>query len=306
MSEVASKDKKPGRKIGNNSLYIGIGLVAAVVVLTVGTFLLLRSTKVVDPVALKVGEVEIKQSQLDEYINLGKSSGVTESTVRKTVIEHAKNKQMAEKYKIDMPELYVQRLGNLVTVKPVQVSNNASQASTHKTEPDAYTQLVYYNRAFATRMSEQQNNGMGIFIYEIGMGFEPGDDAEQTKAKKSTLDIAAQYRNSIAQDTTQAERVLEEVVTYNKQNGMNGQSGIRFIREYTGDKADIWIGNLASDAYIYETLKNKDTGLSDVYQTTRGSAWFAYTLYKQKVQPKVPAQITEEKTKMKVVIYDEQ
>lgn len=299
MSEVASKDKKPGRKIGNNSLYIGIGLVAAVVVLTVGTFLLLRSTKVVDPVALKVGEVEIKQSQLDEYINLGKSSGVTESTVRKTVIEYAKNTQMAKKHEVDMPQEFVSWYSKNSIASALPIQGHAGQGTNNN-----YSKLVSYNLAFGQRVAEANYNGRGIFLYDIVPQLVSGDDAEKNKSKEKAKQDAQRLRDAVSRGELPLEQLLEDLTRDNESGGVGNESTFKFIHEYTGPKEDIWVGSLASAAYVYETIKGGGVGISKVEQSNKGGAWFAYTLYVQSKQPELAGKIAEDKLRMKVVEYD--
>lgn len=295
MSE--DKSKKKSRK-GIWLIISGLVVIAAVT----GVVVSLLGNKTTDSVALKVGAREVSESQLADYVESGKASNANEKSVRNTVVEYEKNKQLAVRYGIDIPEQYIlwlsKRSSDVPQTEKMQLQTEAA--------PDAYRKLLSYNMAFASRVAETRYNGRGIFLYEIAPQSVQGDDSNFTQAKKLAEEAAKKYHSSILKNAMTPEQVLSEVRARNTQDGLNGESGVQFVQEYTGSKDDIWMGNLNSAAYIYETLKDKQVGLSDIQMTQRGSAWFAYILYTQKAQPGLASKIAADKANMKVVVYDEQ
>lgn len=281
------EDKKGQAPSNRGALIIGLSLAAAVIVLVVAVFFLLKTTNVVQPVAFKVGDREVTESQLATYVEAGKKSGASEATVRQIVIEHEKNVQLAEKYHIAMPDAFI-------------AQNNGSVVREQNSDGNVYIELVRYNQTFTARLAQQALAGYGVIVYEIPVQAVAGSEEQNLTQAKA---IANQFRSQITEQKQEPAKVLDRVSQYTADQGLAAKSGIRFIpSEIIYD--DSATGSVASDAYVLAQIKGKGTGVTEVKESGSRSVFFVDVLFEQKKRTEIASDVQRDKESMKVVEYD--
>ena len=296
MSETSSAPTPEKNKPKLNTLFVGVGLAIAVLVLVASVFFLLRTTKVVEPAALIVGDVEVSQSVFDEYVSLGKKEGLTKSQVRDIVVEYEKNKQMAKKFDISVPEEYAKQVG-----AGMQYGLGSETSQTQK--DDVFEQAKRYNKTFLARLTQTSQEGYGVFIYDIPAILN-GPDADIELAIDEAKKTATEYRNKIESKKSGAAAVLEEVSSYNASYGQAAKTGAYYITTEKMPYDDPASKSVRSNAYILSQIKDKPMGLTEVIVSGDNSAYFVDVLFKQKKMKDVQYNVQEAKDSIKVVIYD--
>lgn len=301
MADSGGEQASNKRRVTKSSLFIGVGLAVAVLLLVAVVFYLLKTAKVVEPVALKVGDNEVSSSQYKEYVRLGKAGGASEAEVKANVVQYEKNVQLSKKYNISIPDDYVQQVNSQDTLDQIlQLTRGESSTVTSR---NAYTDIVKYNDAFEARLAQQNLEGYGVLVYEISAQrtTREGDISEAMKQAKS---VATRYRNKITSKQATAAEVLNEVKSYNAQNGQTAKSGLQFLTKNTSGFDDSATGSVASQSYLLQQLAGKTEGLTEVKESKTGSVYFIDVLYVQKKRDTVVAEVEQGRNKMKVVEYD--
>lgn len=296
MSETSSASAPKKNKPKLNSLFIGVALAAAVLLLVASVFFLLRTTRVVEPAALVIGESEVSQELYDEYVALGKKQGLAKKDVQDIVVEYEKNKLMAEKYDIAMPSEYVEEVGAVMTIDVLRQQTDAS-------EDDILSAAQRYNKAFLARISQSNQDGYGVFVYDVP-AIKKSTETTEEQAIEAAKKVVGEFREKIVKDDTLAAEVLSEVSAFNADNGLAAQSGATFIvdEEFPYDTAES--KSVSSNAYILSLVKDKPIGLTDVLVSGDKSAFFIDILYHQKKVENLAYDVQEAKDKTKVVVYD--
>lgn len=301
MADGGSERTSEARRIRKSSLAIGIGLAVAVLALVAVVFYLIKTTNIVEPVALKVGDREVTKAQYDEYVRLAKARGVLEKDARREVIRYEKNIQIAKQYGIDIPSDYVQQVSSQTQVDQLlQLSRGQAAGPEIK---NAYTTLQDYNVAFDSRLAQQTMDGYGVFVYEISAQ-RTSRDGDISEAMKQAHTVAARYRDKIVNKQTTASDVLKEVMEYNAQNGQSAKSGLYFLTKDLAGVDDASSGSVASQAFLLQQVTGKPKGLTDIAESKTGSVYFMDVLYVQKKREQVVNDATSASDKMRVVEYD--
>lgn len=295
MSETSSAPAPKKNKPKLNTLFIGVGLAAAVLLLVASVFFLLRTTKVVEPAALIVGDVEVSQSAFDEYVKLGKEENLTKTQVRDIVVEYEKNKQMAEKFDISVPEEYSKKIGAGMQFGPVNENFDSKN--------DILEQAKRYNKTFLARLTQTNQEGYGVFIYDIPAILN-GPDADIEAAIEEAKKTATKYRSEIESKKSGAAAVLDEVSSYNASYGQAAKTGAYYITTEKMPYDDPASKSVRSNAYILSQIDDKPLGLTEVMVSGDNSAFFVDVLFKQKKMKDVQYDVQEAKDSIKVVIYD--
>lgn len=288
---VVRKNKKPFIVVGS--------IVTILVVVTIG-FFVLKSMEVVTTPALRVGEVEVSQTDFDEYVRLGEKEGMSKDKVRELVVEYEKNRQMAEQFSIDIPDAYIEYAKNEYNSTDVGIG---ARKEGDKRE-DRLTLARDYNNIFANRVVQATQAGYGVFVYEFSI---PGGLSESTFDARSEQSkaVANKYRKKVADGKETPAAVLEEVLRYNAQNGQTVHSGFYFIPdiEYAGvGESDRYV---KSPPYLLSILSDKSTSPMDVRMTDNNSYFFMYKAFEQKAhEGEVAEDIANAKESMRVVVYD--
>lgn len=296
MSDTSGAPAPDKHKPKLTSLFIGVGLAVAVLALVASVFFLLRTTRVVEPAALVVGDAEVSQKLYDEYVALGKKQQLSKKEVQDIVVEYEKNKQMATKYKVTVPDEYVKEVGKGVDIAVLQGKSTSADESILETAKQ-------YNRAFLARTTQANQTGYGAFVYDIPANKTP-DDAENKQAIDDAREVASKFREKIESKTTGAAEMLSEVRNYNAQNGQAAKTGVYFITEDEVPYDTAESKSVQSNAYILSLIKGKTSGLTDVVVSSEDSAFFVDVLYHQKKVENLPYEVQQAKEKIKVVVYD--
>lgn len=284
-SPEGKKEQAPSKK---GTLIIGLSLAAAVIVLVATVFFLLKASNVVEPVALKVGDREVTKQQLENYTKSGKAINVSAADVRRTIIEHEKNVQIAKKHDIVVPEAFISR------------SNSGADAAEDNAEARDYLKLVRYNQAFEARLTQLPLAGYGVVVYEIPARALTADNKQNLSQAK---EVAKQFRSQITDLDQSSAVVLDRVMQYNADEGQTANSGVRFVpSEVIFD--DSATGSLMSDAYLLKQVKDKKTGVTEVQESGTNSVFFLDILFEQKKRTDILSQVQQDKESMKVVEYD--
>ncbi len=298
MSDSLREDKKATKS--NAPLLVGVGLAIAVLVLVATVFLLLKTTHVVEPVALKVGDREVTKALYDKYVDIGKKTSTSEASVKSILVEYEKNKAMAAKYKLDIPDTYVALSRDDMLADAAAQEAGGSLASL-RTSEDEVTQLRLYNTAFRNFVREASQGGWAIVLYDIPMVSLLDVDQEKARATAAAEKVREQLVNK---EVTPAEAV-DLALEY--RNSEPVQTGMYFIREADGAVLGQYSGGvytrLLDPTFLPKYLKDKDVGVTKVTVYDDKSAFFADILLKQKKQADLPVKIDTEKAKMKVVDY---
>lgn len=288
---VVRKNKKP--------FFIAGGVLAVVLVLVIG-FFVLKSLQVVATPALRVGEVEVSQADFDEYIRLGKQEGMSKDKVRELVVEYEKNRQMAEQFSVDIPEIYVEYAKNEYNSTDVGIGTREAGDK----RDDKLTKARDYNSIFANRVAQATQAGYGVFVYELAI---PGGLSESTFDARAdgTRAVAEKYRGRILDDRESPAAVLEEVLRYSAQNGSTVHSGFYFIPdiEYAGvSESDKYV---KSPPYLLSILKSESANPMGIRMTDNDSYFFMYKAFEQKAhEGEIAEDIANAKEGMRVVVYD--
>ena len=289
-----TRSKKPKK----GSVLIGVALAVAVLVLVTVVFVLLKTAKVVEPAALVVGDREVSKEQFDRYVELGKKTGVSEKAVKSIVIDYEKNKLMATKYSIVLPEAYVALSRDDMVAAAAQQAGNID---TLRTANDDFTQLRLYNTAFVNYLTQAAQGGWSIVLYDIPV-IPSMDEAASIKrahdAAVSLHDRLAAKEVAVPMAVTQAQQLNV---------GQPAQTGMYFIRESDGAVMGQYAGGiytrLLDPDFIREQLRGKKPGLTEVKEYQKLSSFFIDLLYTQKKQDNFAATVAKEKTSVKVVDY---
>lgn len=290
--------KKSGMK--KSSLLIGLSLAVAVLLLVAAVFFILKSTNVVEPVALKVGEREVTLKQFDEYVRLGKATATSEADVKKVVTEYEKKQLLAEKYDIRIPDEYV-ALSRQDMLADAAFGTNGGSIDTLRTADDDLTKLRLYNTAFDTYVVQISEGGTAIILYDIPVvaSLEPEVAAE------SALANAKEIREQINNGDVSSVAAVKKAEQLNI--GQPAQSGMYFIRDADGAVLSRYGGGvytrLLEPALIQENIKDVKPGLTEVKQHQELSAYFINVLERVEARKDLQAKVETDMAKVKVVDY---
>lgn len=298
MSDSLRKNKQ-STKASKTPLLMGIGLAAAVLALVAAVFFVLKQTDVVEPVALRVGDSEVTKRQFEEYVALGKKTVSSKADVKKVIVEYEKNKAMAEKYDLDIPEAYV-ALSRTDMVSDAAFGESGGSIDTLRTADDEFTQMRLYNSAFATFVEQAAQGGWGIVLYDIPLSNVPDAELIAT-TKKQANDI----RTQLVDEAIDTETAVEKARALNF--GQPAQTGMYFIRESDGAVISRYGGGfytrLLEPSFITAYLKDKKVGVTEVTQYEKLSMFFADVMYVQEKREGLTQKIETDKTKIEVVDY---
>lgn len=298
MTERGGEATTNIRRMKKGSLMIGVGLAVAVLLLVATVFYLLKTTNVVEPAALKVGDREVSKEQFERYVELGKKTSTSEAVVKAVVVEYEKNKLMAAKHGIKFPDSYV-ALG-----REDMVANAAQQSGSInalRTANDDFTKLRFYNTAFRNYLVQSAHGGWSIVLYDIPITALYDDAA----ATKRAHDSAVSLHDRLATKQVSAVDAVAEAQALNV--GQPAQTGLYFIRESDGAVLGQYSGGvytrLLDPNFIRDQVRGKQPGLTEVKEYEKLSSFFVDLLYTQKKQDNLAATITKEKAGIKVVDY---
>ena len=298
MNDSLREDKQLKGSHKKGSLIIGVGLAVAVLLLVAVVFFLLKTAKVVEPAALVVGEREVSKEQFDEYVQLGKKTSTSATTVKSIVVEYEKNKLVAEKHKIDLPEAYTALSRDDMIAEAGQQPGDVNSL---RTANDALTKLRLYNTAFENYLDQSVEGGWSLVLYDVPVIQSLDPEA----SIKDAQDSAKSLREKIANKQLTVPAGVEAAQQLNI--GQPAQSGMYFIRESDGAVIGRYGGGvyarLLDPDFIRNQVRGKQPGLSEVQNYNNQSLYFVDLLYTQKKQADLSARINNEKTDMKVVDY---
>lgn len=302
MSTSSPEGKKVQTHTKKGSLIIGISLAVAVLVLVSVVFFLLKTTKIVDTAALKVGDREVSRAQYDEYVRLAKKTATSEKDAKEVIIEYEKNKNLASKHNLDIPATLVAlSRTDMVTAT---ASSGKGNLTALRTADDGFTQLRLYNTAFTNYVQQAAVGGWGIVLYDVPI-VPFVNEADSTKRARD----AAQ---SLRQEIVDKKITSAEAVTKAQQlnESQPAQSGFYRIRAADGAVLGQYGGGmyarLLAPDFLLSYLKSKQPGLTEVQDFEKRSAFFVDVLYVQDKNEKLPDTVDKEKTQMKVVDYVDQ
>ncbi|KKW01783.1 MAG: hypothetical protein UY35_C0024G0002 [Candidatus Saccharibacteria bacterium GW2011_GWC2_48_9] len=290
--------KKSGMK--KSSLFIGLSLAVAVLLLVAAVFFILKSTNVVEPVALKVGEREVTLEQFNEYVRLGKATTTSEADVKKVVTEYEKKQFLAEKYDITIPEEYI-ALSRQDMLADAAFGTSGGSIDTLRTADDKLTKLRLYNTAFDTYVVQVSDGGTAIILYDIPIvaSLEPKAAAE------SAIANAKDIREQIKEGNVSSVAAVKKAEQLNI--GQPAQSGMYFIRSSDGAVLSRYGGGvytrLLEPTLIQENIKNAKPGLTEVKQYQQLSAYFINVLERVEARKDLQANVETDMEKIKVVDY---
>lgn len=277
---------------------ISVGVVV-LVTLVLGVFFVLKSLSVVDTPALRIGEVEVSQSDFDKYVELGKSRGMSKAEVRNIVVEYEKNLQMAEKFDVKIPKDYVKYAKNEYQATDVGIQARGEGDS----RDNLLTNAQDYNHIFDSRVSQASQSGYGVFVYEFGVVGSANESTLDDRLEEARK-VANRYKSRITEDKENPADVLDDVVRYNAQEGQTVHSGFYFVPdiEYPGfSESEKYV---TSPPYLLSILKKSSEDALKVRQSDDRSYFFMYISFQQDSRDDVSEKINSAKEGIRVVIYD--
>lgn len=299
MSDSLGDKTQKQTSAKKGSLMIGISLAVAVLALVAVVFFLLKTTKVVEPVALKVGDREVTRVQYDNYIELAKKTSTTPATVKQTVIQYEKNKAMADKYKLNIPDTYIELSRQDMLVAAGEAGGSSIEAL--RTANDDFTKLRLYNAAFDNFVRLSTEDGWGIILYDIPVIPSNDEAVSVARAQEQAKAIRAEL---VAKKITSVQAVEKAQLA---NIGQPAQTGMYFVRKSDGTVLSQYGGGvytrLLDPTVMLPYLKDKPVGLGDVQNYEKKSVFFVDIMFSQKKRDNLPETIKNEQASMKVVDY---
>ena len=299
----------PRMGFGGSSLAIGIGLAVAVLALVAVIFYLLKATNVVETAALVVGDREVSRADYDKYVKAGKELGVSEANAKKIIIEHEKNRNIADKYEIELPDTYVElNRDNMIVEASAQKLGGTVEQLTEA--DDSLTELRIYNAAINKYLGDSVSDGWAIVMYDAPyfntVPDSVGDPALQdtTEAKAAAETFLKDLRTRLKDETVSTKDAIAELKDFTA--GRAEQTGMRFVQK-SSDNEDVFNSQMRAGVFDQEFLpgflEKQKTGLSEVSDYDGRNALFVDVLFSQKGDAELLGKTSEDKEQMKVVDY---
>jgi hypothetical protein len=307
---------KKGKVLLTVSVSVAVILVALLLVF------ILRQVNVINPVAFKVGDVEVTVDEYNRYTELAKKYKVDKASVRDSIIAYHKDKAIAEKYKIDIPEAFLDDAKN---ISVVEFSKTPSVLLGYSNDDNEYTRMMTYIYAFNQRLQHYHTGGYGFVLFDF-----PYDSVDYSKDPMYAMyvdnpDIGEIVKNNLGAnsaenikkkaDTLRAKLASSELsdqealdsIKEDKYLGSRSQYGVTFLaldgQEVQGAGSMVSVGPL-DPAELMPKLEKLKPGVSPVYKTKTNSYYFVDYKFKIDKDVNFPAQVKKDKDSIRVVEYD--
>lgn len=309
-----------GRK-GKLLLFATISAVVILVALLL--ILIFKQARIINPLAFKVGETGVTVAELDRYAELGSKYKVSRENVRSNLIQYHKYKILAERYDIDISEIYLDEAHN---ASAVEFGSTPSVLLAYADDNNDYTKIMSYIYAFNQRMSYYHTGGYAIVMFDFPydttnylddpLYAQYLDNPKVGDIIKSNLGAySAETVKKMAEDlrakVVSAEISDQDALKVIKDDyflGSRSKFGLTFIA-LGGDEIKNG-GSMTSTGPLYSgellpKLKKMKPGVSEIYET-KVTHSFYFIDYKFKIDKDAdfPTEVKNAKAKIRVVEYD--
>lgn len=297
---------------------------AVVILVALLLIFILKQARVLDPIAFKVGEREVTVDEFNRYAELGKKYKVDKADVRQYMITYNKNKIIAEKYKIDIPDIFLENGKKLSVVK---FAKTPSVLLNYSKDNNDYTKMMSYNYAFEQRVQSYVTGGYGFVMFDF-----PYDSIDYTKDPmyemyvnnpdvgeivkqnlgaynaESVKKMADELRAKLVSSELNDQEALE-VIKKDSYLSARSQSAVTFM-SIDGEVIDAGKSFLSNGALGEDQIASKldklKPGMSEVFSIEGVSYYFIDLKYKIDKDPGFLQTVRKDKNSIKVVEYDKQ
>lgn len=281
----------------------GIGIIALVAIIV--AIIITGTKKVVDPVVLKIGDTEIRQSKYEGFIAEGKKYKIPEQDVRKTLIEYEKNKIAAKDKGITVDVKYPKIARDHMLRQQLTDKNKRTYDYTAlDSATGEFVDMMTYNTAFDVRLNAIQIGGYSLVAFDFPTVINPFQGADASKA--ATKEQAEDFRKQVISGQVVGDKAIDQAAQLNNAAGRSSLSNYYLVSDNpTGLNAGISGTGIQTYGFLTKFMSTlKQTGISDVSVTQDNDYFFVDYLYHDKANPAIMSQVTKIKNQVRVVEYD--
>ena len=310
---------------GKKGKVLLIASVSAVVILVALLLIfILRQANVLNPIAFKVGDTEVTKEEFDRYAELAKKYKVEKTAVKQYMITYHKYRIIADRYKIDIPDIFIENGKKLSTVK---FAKTPSVLLSYSSDNNEYTKMMSYTYAFEQRVQNYQSGGYGFVMYDF-----PYDPIDYSKDPLYAMyvnnpDVSDMVKQNLgAYNAESVRKKTDELRAKLISSELNDQEALDVIKKDSylsarsqsaatfmsidgevaaTDKSFLTNGALAKEQ-IGSKLQSLKPGVSEVFNIPDVSFYFVDLKYKIDKDPEFLQKVKKDKDSIRVVEYDEQ